>query len=293
MSILKQNITILLLLLYTISTAAGISENDRRILQRFWQYAERHNLKELPVSQRIIPIAHFFIGTPYKSHTLEVSQKDLPVINLRAFDCVTFVENVLALAYLAEYNDSSTRQFVQNIMLLRYRDGQALDYTSRLHYSSDWLYEMQRQNILTDLTRFAGGILRQDKVSFMSDHSERYPALKSNPELLARIKEIEKNINQREHYYIPKDKINESCPRIREGDVILITTNIKGLDTSHLGFALKKNGQTYLVHASSDGKKVMISKNPLQDYMADIRSQSGIMVGRATKCLAQDLIEIQ
>ena len=87
--------------------------------------------------------------------------------------------------------------------------------------------------------------------------------------------------------YIPKDKINEACNKIKNGDSILITTHIKGLDTSHLGFAWKKEGKTYLLHASSKGKQVMISSLPLQEYMEGIDSQSGIMLARAAKTLAE------
>ena len=86
---------------------------------------------------------------------------------------------------------------------------------------------------------------------------------------------------------IPKDKINEACNKIKNGDIILITTHIKGLDTSHLGFAWKNEGKTYLLHASSKGKQVMISSLPLQEYMEGIDSQSGIMLARAAKTLAE------
>ena len=102
-----------------------------------------------------------------------------------------------------------------------------------------------------------------------------------------KIKTFEIAINQRTYYYIPKDKINEACNKIKNGDIILITTHIKGLDTSHLGFAWKKEGKTYLLHASSKGKQVMISSLPLQEYMEGIDSQSGIMLARAAKTLAE------
>ena len=49
----------------------------------------------------------------------------------------------------------------------------------------------------------------------------------------------------------------------------------------------KKEGKTYLLHASSKGKQVMISSLPLQEYMEGIDSQSGIMLARAAKTLAE------
>lgn len=265
--------------------AHPISKGDREILHTFWNYANRHRLADLPINERISIVARYFLDTPYKSNTLNVTKDELPVINLRELDCVTFVENVLALSFLNEYNDQSITQFVKNIIKLRYRNGEIEDYASRLHYSSDWLYEMQRQHFLTDITQFVGGIDFQPDLYFMSKNYDRYPPLKQDKKLLTKIKTIETEINQRTYYYIPKNKVNEACSKIKDGDVILITTNIKGLDTSHLGFALKQDGATYLLHASSQGKKVMISRTPLQEYMEGISSQSGIMVARSAKVL--------
>lgn len=265
------------------SRATTLSSADRKILHTFWEYAEQKQLDHLPVPERIPWIASFFLDTPYKSNTLNVTREELPVINLREMDCVTFVENVLALAYLKEYNDQATEVFIQNIIRIRYRDAEIVDYTSRLHYSSDWLYEMQRQGLLTDLTCFAGGVKYTKTLNFMSAHCDRYPQLQKDKKLLEKIKEIETAVSRRTYYYIPKEEVHQAYGKIKNGDVLLMTTNIKGLDTSHLGFAYKKDGQTYLIHASSAGKKVMLSEVPLQEYMQDIKNQTGVMIGRARK----------
>lgn len=280
------------LLLYTIllflvplpgCQATRVSSADQKVLENFWKYAGKHQLATLPVNERVPLIARFFLGTPYESNTLNVHREELPVINLRALDCVTFVENVLALAFLEQYNRQATDAFVRNIVRLRYRNGEITDYSSRLHYSTDWLHEMQKAEWVTDLTQFAGGIVYDKQVSFMSDHRNKYPQLAQDNALLEKIRHIEDTINGRTYYYIPKEKVNEACPKIKNGDVILITTTIKGLDTSHLGFAWKKDGKTFLIHASSNGKKVMVTETPLQEYMADIASQSGIMIARAAR----------
>ena len=221
--------------------AYRLSSSDQKVLNSFWKYAEEHRLGNLPVNERIPSIARFFLGTPYQSNTLNVTREELPVINLHELDCVTFVENVLALAFLEQYNQQSTEAFVQNIIRLRYRNAEIVDYTSRLHYSSDWLYEMQQAHLLTDITQFAGGIPYSKQICFMSEHSQKYPQLQKDSSLLKKIKTIETAINQRTYYYIPKDKINEACNKIKNGDIILITTHIKGLD-GHLsfGFCLEK-----------------------------------------------------
>lgn len=281
-------IVFMYILLFFLSNSGAeprISQTDLRIFQQFREYAQKNHLSEKTPAERIPIIARFFIGTPYKSNTLNVTKEELPVINLHELDCVTFVENVLAFSFLSEYSTTSLDAFIRNITNIRYRHGEIRDYTSRLHYSSDWLYEMGQQGFLTDITQFAGGIIYRPDVWFMSRNADHYPPLKQEAELLRKMKEIETKINQRTYYYIPKGKINEAYNKIKNGDIILITTNIKGLDTSHIGFAWKENGKTYLIHASSKGKKVMITEVPLQEYMEGISSQTGIMVARAVKRL--------
>lgn len=136
--------------LFSFGQHTHISPADWKILQEFWHYADSLQLTKQTISERILPITRFFMERPYKSNTLNVTKKELPVINLRELDCVTFVENVLALAFLKDYNEKAIDRFVENIVKLRYRNGEIIDYTSRLHYSSDWLYEMQKYHLLSD-----------------------------------------------------------------------------------------------------------------------------------------------
>lgn len=273
-------LALVLFLLINNCLAVTISKADSQVLETFWEYAGKNQLAQLSVQERIPVIARFFLGKPYKSNTLNVTKEELPVINLRELDCVTLVENVLALAFLEQYNNNSIDSFVENIVKIRYRNAEIEDYASRLHYSTDWLYEMQRQKLLSDVTLSSGGIKYSHPVNFMSQNYTRYPVLAKDNTLLKKIKAIETDINKRTYYYIPKGKVNEVSGKIKNGDVVLITTNMAGLDTSHLGFALKQDGKTYLLHASSTGKKVVISDLPLQDYMEGIRSQTGIILGR-------------
>ncbi len=50
----------------------------------------------------MLEIGKFFLGAPYMAGTLETKGAEHLVINLRKFDCVTFVENVVALAWLVK-----------------------------------------------------------------------------------------------------------------------------------------------------------------------------------------------
>lgn len=257
-----------------------LSSEDSTRLKQFFAYATRNNIAKLPVNERIVTIGSFFMSTPYEGGTLEGNSKEQLVVNLRAFDCVTFVDNVLALARLPHYDEKSINSFLKNLQQIRYREGRIIDYTSRLHYSTDWLHEMIRTGIVTDVTLANGGISFTNKVDFISRNHSKYPVLKRDSSLVSKMIDIERNINSREYYYIPKNRVASIIDYIQEGDIILITTDKKGLDTAHVGIAIRKSGQIYLLHASVTAKKVTITEMPLPSYLEGIPSHSGIMIAR-------------
>ena len=114
----------------------------------------------------------------------------------------------------------------------------------------------------------------------MSTHISSYPALVSDSSLIRTIIQTEKDINNRKHYYIPENKIQQVENQIEDGDLIAITTKINGLDVSHTGIAIHLNERLHLMHASSKAKKVVISDMPLADMIQKNRLQSGIIVAR-------------
>ncbi len=280
-----RNFIFLFLIICSLEAIAGspadsVNQKDQTLLKRFFEYANKNDIAKLPLNQKISAIGRYFIETPYVGGTLDINPQEELVVNLREFDCVTFVDNVIALALLDKYNEQSIPLFQNNLQKIRYRNGKITDYTSRLHYSSDWLYEMTYQNILEDITKEKGGILFPNKVSFISQNWQKYPALVRDSSLVGRIAYIEKEINKRTYYYIPKEKVLPFTGQIKDGDIILITTKKKGLDTAHVGIAVENEGQIYLLHASATDKKVTITTETLPDYLQRITSHSGIMIGR-------------
>lgn len=253
---------------------------DQAILDRFFKYAEKNQLSHLSFQERIVKTGEFFLNTPYRGGTLEGNEKEQLVVNLRQLDCVTFVDNVMALALLKRYDTEAYKEFLSNLQKIRYRNCKISNYTSRLHYSTDWLYEMQRIGFVSDVTESSGGTPFPNKVGFISQNHRRYPALVKDSTLISEISRIERDINARNYFYIPKKKVNEKAGQVRNGDIILITTNRKGLDTSHVGIAIEKNGSIYLLHASLTAKKVIVSDVPLATYLNQISSHTGIIIAR-------------
>ena len=117
----------------------------------------------------------------------------------------------------------------------------------------------------------------------MSTHPTAYKALKANPALVPEIRASEVSLNGMKVSYIPKRSLrNNALLRkvIKDGDILAITCNKKGLDIAHLGFAVWRNDGLHLLNASMLHKKVVVEPMTLYQYMQKHKTFTGIRVLR-------------
>lgn len=237
------------------------------------------NLSEMSIQELTVEIGQSFLGTPYVEKTLELPGEEKLVINLTGLDCTTYLETVVTLVQLAKSGALTFERYEQELEKLRYQNGELKNYSSRLHYFSDWIYQNQEKGIIQDITKEIGGTIHPNQPTFMSENPQFYAQL-SNSEFLKAIKSAEVEIAKRTYHFIPKAQIQSLEENIQSGDLIAITTSMKNLDIVHVGFAVEQNGRIHLMHAGTSTMQVEISEKPLSDYLAGNKSQSGIMVSR-------------
>lgn len=256
------------------------ADEDRRIFERYISSFQAK--KELPVGELVSETALFFLGAPYVASTLEREPEQLTV-NLREFDCTTFVETVLALSRTLREPEPTFENFCHQLQSIRYRGGVIRDYTDRLHYFSDWAYENERKGWVKEITQAAGGKPLALSLSFMSTHPGSYRQLKDNPAFLRKIAEKEKEINGRPHYYLPAGEIQSHLPEMQSGDIVCFVTTILGLDVSHVGFVYRQGVTATFIHASSAAKKVIVQEGALPSYVRSVKRYKGIILVRPVK----------
>ncbi len=224
-----------------------------------------------------------FLGLPYVAHTLEVnSPNEILVINQKQLDCTTFVENALARSLCKNPDDA--KEFAANLTRIRYRNGIINGYPSRLHYSTEWALNGIKNGYLIDEAAIHSKDTLTVHLSFMSTHVSSYPQLACCPENVAAIAKKEKELTGSIVHFVPKDKLPaKGLKWIHDGDIIMLVTNIKGLDNSHLGIAIYQNGELHLLHASSADMKVKIQEEPLCQQLAKRKGCLGIRVFRMKK----------
>lgn len=259
------------------------SESDSIKICKLLEKSKRYSQADDVVSY----FAKKFVGIPYVANTLEVNDEEQLVVNLRQMDCTTYVETVVSLALCVQNGQFTYQDYINALRNLRYRNGVIDGYGSRLHYFSDWIDNNENMGFVKEVQSpnppfSAIQVLNLD---FMSKHPHSYKALRISPYLVEEIRETEINLNGKKMNYIPKSSLaNTSLLRkvIRNGDILAVVTNVKGLDIAHLGIALWRKDGLHMLHASSKQGRVVEDNNNLRTYLNGNKSFLGIRVLRLT-----------
>lgn len=265
----------------------GGTAEDWVILREKAAWAWSEGIDSLPMGESMARLGLSFVGTPYTPGTLELAGAEDLVVNLEEFDCVTLVENVLALARFIRLarpeildSDVETGALFRGLLTeIRYRGGRVDGYPSRLHYFSDWILDNQGKGLVREVTADLGGVEDHRAVDFMSRHPEAYRQL-SNPLSLRAIQEGEAQLSALTRYRIPEEEIPFRSGGILDGDIIAATSSLTGLDVAHTGLAIWRGGALYLLHAPLVGEAVEVSEAPLAERILRISGQDGIRVVR-------------
>ena len=248
-------------------------EQDRASIEKWLQEAV-----SLPKdSCRTLHFAKKMLGVPYIAGTLDGNEEEQLVVLVDSLDCTTFVETVLAFCLADKREERDYEGFKKALTHVRYRDGILNGYSSRLHYFSDWIRNNEQMGFVKECTsETACSQPKELWLDFMTTHVDSYLPMKKNPELVKIMASHEKKWQGTVVSYIPKEKLNLPPEelKIKDGDVLALVTNIKGLDVVHVGFAFWKDNQLHLLHASSSAKKVI--EDPKTQYESSKNTKAHI-----------------
>jgi hypothetical protein len=203
--------------------------------------------EETGFGERIASISQYFLGRPYVEGSLG-GGPDLPEefrVSLEAFDCVTYIEVVLALA-LAQTTD----EFVNEIRRIRYQDGE-VDWFHRNHYMVDWARNNEQRGLIANLTN---GPLTANKTCTL--------------DLIAGLPTKTTSFR-----YFPYQSLDAIAERIETGDLIFFVSTRTTLDVFHTGLLLKRRNPL-LRHATRTANAVIeqdlsefVSKNIMAGFI--------------------------
>lgn len=273
-----------------VCSGTASAEGDRASEEIFHAVYETVAPKaDLPASQLVIEIAKCFLGTRYVSGTLEAETEELRIF-LDRTDCILFVEMCTCFALTVKglqieqvcdgehfgvrphpsvsHRPPSYELLCDNIRNMRYRCGVVGDYSSRVHYTSEWILQNETNGLMSEVTSELGTPADQ-KFSFMSSHRDLYRQLVADPSLLDAIIGTEKKLEGCGPYFkITQAQLRKPSVigRIKDGDIIAFVDRHAGLDISHVAFACSVDGVMHFIHASSRAGKVIVEQQTLADY---------------------------
>lgn len=243
---------------------------------------EASKLKQKPANW-MLWFGKKFAGVPYVGGTLDKTAAEHLIVNTRQLDCTTYVEMITALTMCAHNHETSFTAYCNHLKHVRYIGGE-VSYVKRQHYFTVWMDDNEKEGIVKNISPnppFTA--VQKVNVNWMSTHVSSYKMLTAHPEWRTGIRQLEQSVSGKSYRYIPKGKIaNTQLFRntIKDGDIIAIITNKKGLDTTHIGIASWHKDGLHLLNASSIHKKVIDEPMTLYQYMQKHPVQIGIRVCR-------------
>jgi N-acetylmuramoyl-L-alanine amidase-like protein len=186
---------------------------------------------ESDIGTRIDRISAFFLGRSYIEGSLG-GGPELPEefrVFLGAFDCVTYIETVLALA-LARTID----EFIDTIRHIRYKDGE-IDWFRRNHYMVDWSRSNEESGFIRNITK--------------GPHiEEKMCTLSMIPGLPVRTTIVQ---------FFPTTHRAVVASLAERGDLILFVSTRQTLDVFHAGVLIDREGCLFVRHSGRTAGQVI------------------------------------
>lgn len=168
---------------------------------------------ETNLPKRLDRISEFLLGRPYAEGSLgggpQLAEEFR--VSLSAFDCVTFIETVLALA-LAR----TIEEFIDTVRRIRYEDGE-IDWFRRNHYMVDWASNNEERGFITNITSGPDTVEKTCTLSLIA-------GLQAKPVTFR---------------YFPTESYEAVARRIETGDLILFVSTKEALDVFHTGVLVR------------------------------------------------------
>ncbi|MGI9078570.1 MAG: N-acetylmuramoyl-L-alanine amidase-like domain-containing protein [Gemmatimonadaceae bacterium] len=266
-----------------------VVDPDRARLAEWTTALRTEGQTQAPPGRSATRVGELATGTPYEPFTLEEYLRaggsplrtEPLTLSLTRFDCVTLVESCLAVARVAAAEGApSWERFAREVERMRYRGGERREFTSRLHYFSEWIADGEKRGLLRDLGSELGGVLDARPLRFMTEYRKSYLAL-ADDAVFREIGAMQRRLDGHPRIVVPTERIAGVADSIETGDVLAFATGIPGLDVTHAALAYRDaKGNLRVLHAPLSGGVVEVTRSTLPEYVAAIQRSTGILVAR-------------
>jgi Protein of unknown function (DUF1460) len=201
---------------------------------------------------RIDVLSRLFLGHSYNDNCL-IGSAETPEVftaSLDGFDCVTYIETVLALA-----RASSPDDFIKSLRKIRYAQGRVA-WARRNHYMTAWIRNNTREGFVRSVAMPSASVL------------SRLRTLTVVPGLSARRTRVK---------CLPKSALPKVAGRLQTGDLMFFVSTRKNLDVFHTGIVIREGKRLLLRHAARSRGSVV--EQDLNEFLKANR-MAGVIVVR-------------
>jgi cell wall-associated NlpC family hydrolase len=226
--------------------AQPIGLNRRRVEQLLSKTKDDHS-----VANRIDFFSRQFLGQSYEPNPLTGSADTAEVFSasFEGFDCVTYIETVLALALARDVD-----KFTEWLRKIRYERAR-IEWKRRNHYMTLWIRNNAREGIMRPVSMPAVPTLTRERV------------LNVVPGLAPQRTRVK---------CVPKRAVPRLEPYLQTGDLIFFASTRRHLDVFHAGIIVRDK-KVSMRHASRSQGTVV--EQELSDFL-DANRMTGVIVMR-------------
>ncbi|MGZ6252299.1 MAG: N-acetylmuramoyl-L-alanine amidase-like domain-containing protein [Candidatus Binataceae bacterium] len=201
---------------------------------------------------RVDVFSRRFLGHPYRANPLIGSAEtgELFTASLDGFDCVTYIETILALARACDVDG-----FVEWLRRIRYDRGR-IQWERRNHYMTLWIRNNVREGIIKPVSIPAVPIVSRERV------------LNVVPGLAIRRTRVR---------CAPKRAVPRLAKYLQSGDLMFFVSTRKNLDVFHAGIIVRDGKSIRMRHASLS--QSLVVEEELGEFLRANR-MAGVIVMR-------------
>jgi len=225
------------------------------------QQALLKSLSERPLSERLSQVSSRFVGTPYAPSPLGEGRGFDPDPSLRfdAVDCLTFVEETIALALSRDL-----KELHAHLQALRYR--RDAEYEDRNHLmEAQWLPNNLAKGYLRDVTVRYGGTGSVSAVKLIG--ADAWNSRGGQSLRLPKTRQVTGAFPLR---WIPLEKAPEVLAAVPSGTLMVVVREdrpYRVTRVSHLGF-LFRNGSRMLIRHAAKSVYARVVDEDLAHFLA-------------------------
>ncbi len=249
------------------------SSDGKKLIGRMseWEISKVfERLRDAETREKLEVWSSLFLNTPYFLDPLgegyHGKRDPKPLLDFTRVDCLSFVEQVMALAFSQSYDE-----VLSWLLRIRYRGGNAKFKNRHYTMTKGWILSNMQEDMLEDVTaQVVSADLLQDisvglrpKSYWERQHRKRFEILgKDAPRGVARLK------------YIPIDTLIQGSIKLPVPALMHIVSEIQHSSPyliTHTGLLVKQNDVIYFRHASRSPTRQRVEDRVVEEYLETLR----------------------